>query len=221
MARVKENIFGGVSGRIGNVVSCQRYGKYYLRTLPAEVKHPDTERQLAQRMRFALIQELQQSIRKFLRVGFGAWADGRSAYNAAMSHNLKNALTGVYPDIRIDFPKVQVSKGTLAPAEITALQQNASGSITINWQNNPSDRNSNASDRVLVLLLATEPYSSSTLYLNDLRLSGQATFPLSDALKNRSIHVYLSFFAEDIFAGNIQPKHISDSVYCGEVVANN
>lgn len=220
MARIKENIFGGVSGRIGNVVSCKRYGKYYLRSLPAEVNHPDTEKQLSQRMRFALIQELQQSIIKFLRVGFGAWSEGRSAYNAAMSHNLKNAVTGEYPNMHIDFPKVQVSKGTLAPAEFVAVQQNASGSIIITWQNSQSARNSHPTDRALVLLLATEPYTSVTLFLNDLRMNEQVTIPQPDALRNRTIHVYLSFIAEGIFTGNMQQQHISDSVYCGEVRMN-
>ena len=52
--------FSVFSGRIGNTVLCCRYGKYDLRALPDKVNHPKTEKQMEQRMRFALIQQFLQ-----------------------------------------------------------------------------------------------------------------------------------------------------------------
>jgi hypothetical protein len=83
MARGQSGVLGGFSGQIGNVVSCFRYGKYYLRTLPVKVNHPNTEKWLTQRMRFTLTQQFLKLICKFIHLGFGAYAEGKSTYNAA------------------------------------------------------------------------------------------------------------------------------------------
>lgn len=217
MARIKDSIFGGVSGKIGNVVSCCRYGKYYLRTLPGEVRQPNTQKQLSQRMRFALVQELLQSISQHCRVGFGAYAQGRSAYNAAMSANLKNAVTGDYPDLHIDFSKVQVSKGTLAMAANITMQRTYNDSITIAWQNTIEAKTGNHSDKVVVLLLTTTPFSFISSFTDERRMAGQVSIPLPPDWKSTVIHGYLSFITADIITGNMLAQHISDSAYCGEI----
>lgn len=217
MARIKESIFGGVSGKIGNVVSCCRYGKYYLRTLPAKVKQPNTQKQMAQRMRFALVQELLQTISQHVRVGFGAYAQGRSAYNAAMSANLKDAVTGDYPDLHIGFSKVQVSKGTLAVAENVTMQLTNNESLTIAWQSSSETKRGNPADKVMVLLLATTPFSFNSSIANESRMAGQVTIALPPTWKNTSVHGYLSFITGNVITGNMLPQHISDSVYCGEI----
>lgn len=54
MARLKGNsLHNAFTGKVGNLVGCKWKDTYYIRMRPVSVKHPNTEAQLAQRMRFA------------------------------------------------------------------------------------------------------------------------------------------------------------------------
>jgi hypothetical protein len=46
MATVKNGLWGGFSGKIGNVVGVSRDGAFYLRSLPVQVKNPSRRSRL-------------------------------------------------------------------------------------------------------------------------------------------------------------------------------
>ena len=48
MARLKDGLIGGVSGKIGNVIISSRYGKEYVKSAPDKVKNPKTKEQVKQ-----------------------------------------------------------------------------------------------------------------------------------------------------------------------------
>ena len=217
MARIETGILGGFSGRIGNVVSCYRHGKYYLRTLPEKVNHPNTEKQLAQRMRFTIIQQYLKPISKFIHLGFGAYADGRSAYNAAMSYNLEHALTGSYPFLSIDFAKARVSQGNLPGALNATMQQSGTNGITVTWENVGGAKGAKDTDLAVVLLFdPTTKYVASFTSAGK-RAYGQAHIILPDTPCNKKLYGYLCFINEAVLAGKLNPENISDSCFCGVV----
>jgi len=172
MARIKNSILIGMSGRIGNVVSCCRHGKYYLRTLPVEVHQPDSEKQLTHRMRFALIQQFLKPIRKFIHLGFGAYAEGRSALKAAMSYNLKHALSGSYPNLVIDYAKARVSHGNLPAASEAGMLQCGPDSLLVTWKNTEGVIGAKDTDSALILIYSAEA-GYIDWYLGDGRRSGR------------------------------------------------
>jgi hypothetical protein len=217
MARFEKGVLGGFSGKIGNVVSCLRHGKYYLRTLPVKVNHPNTEKQLAQRMRFSLIQQFLKPINKFIHFGFGAYAEGRSAYNAAMSYNLEHALQGSYPFLSIDFTKARVSHGNLPGALNSAMQQTGTNTITITWENVAGAKGAKDLDIAVVLLFdPTTKYVASFMSAGK-RAVGQAHIILPGASTNKKLYGYLCFINEAVLAGKLKPENISDSCWCGVV----
>jgi len=217
MARFEKGVLGGFSGRIGNVVSCLRHGKYYLRTLPVKVNHPDTEKQLAQRMRFSLVQQFLKPISKFIHLGYGAYADGRSAYNAAMSYNLEHALQGNYPSLSIDFAKARVSQGNLPGALNAMMQVTGTNGIAVVWENIAGANGAKDTDLAVVLLFdPTTKYVASFMSAGK-RTDGQANIILPETPANKKIYGYLCFINEAVLAGKLKPENISNSCFCGVV----
>jgi hypothetical protein len=209
MGRIKDNSLLPFSGRIGNVVSCYRYGRYYLRTLPEKVNQPDTEKQLAQRMRFNLVQSFLKPIKPFIRAGFAAGAIGRSAYNAAMSQNLLHAVVGEYPDLRIDFSKALVSKGTL-PAAAAAMMAVDAAQVTFSWESEAED--TSGMHFANAVLIAPELHDARWQMYTARRKDGRLTMPVPAGWHSRQLAGYLTFFDEQLLSRPPHPAYISNSI---------
>lgn len=54
MAKIKEDIFSGFSGKLGNVIGCKGKNGYYLRTKPEKYKDAKSKGQMKQRSKFML-----------------------------------------------------------------------------------------------------------------------------------------------------------------------
>ncbi|WP_430815364.1 DUF6266 family protein [Carboxylicivirga sp. RSCT41] len=112
MARFK-SINDGTSGKVGNVITYQMYGKSYMRSLPGQYTDKKSERQLAQRQKMQLVNNFLGPYKDVLRLTFKNEAVGRSAFLAAKSYNILHAIRGEYPDQYIDYNQALVSTGTV------------------------------------------------------------------------------------------------------------
>ncbi|MBE0637418.1 MAG: hypothetical protein IH598_02755 [Bacteroidales bacterium] len=214
MGKVSAQMLNGFSGRLGNVVGCLRYGKYYLRTLPEKVNQPNTPKQMAQRMRFRLVQEHLAPYREFLRIGFGGFATGRSAYSAALSHNLRQAITGDYPNLSVDPAKVLLSHGSLPDAQLASLVAEES-SLLFLWQ--PADEN-NPGDRVITIAFCKAFMQAVWKFSQTKREDGEPRVELPAGWRNNDVSGYIGFYNDRILGAGIKPEWISDSSYAGTVI---
>lgn len=57
--------------------------------------------------------EFLKPIKEFIRGGYKTYAVNKSAFNAAVSYMVKNAVSGSYPDIEINYKRMLVSRGDL------------------------------------------------------------------------------------------------------------
>jgi hypothetical protein len=91
-------------------------------------KKPRRDAQKAVNLRFKLVKSFISLTTQFTNVGFRLVALGTTkiAENEAVSYNLKNAVTGTFPDFKLDFTKVLLSRGELPPPEgaTVTLQDN-------------------------------------------------------------------------------------------------
>jgi hypothetical protein len=183
--------------------------------LPDKVHQPNTEKQLAQRMRFKLIQEFLKPLNHFIRLGFGAFATGRSAYSAAMSYNLEHALTGTYPDICIDYAMIRVSRGSLPGAANALMQQKDDKSISFEWECMAGGSGAKDSDMAVVLLF--DPSKNYVEWFSNAGKRGnrQANILLSKTSGSLKLYGYLCFINEHVLTGKFLPENISDSFFCG------
>jgi hypothetical protein len=215
MKKNDDPVFGPYIGRLGNVVSCYRYGKHYLRTLPEKVRQPDTPAQLARRMRFRLVQEYLQPLKAFLRMGFGGYAAGRSAWSAAMSYNLKNALTDKYPHLAVDPGKVLLSRGLLPAADGVSLAGEPAR-LLLTWS--PDDEG-NSSDNVAMIAFCQELKHAVWVMEKAKRKDGAAVLNIPPARENRNMAGFICFYSTRILSDGIKPGLISDSCYAGTLMA--
>jgi len=73
-----------------------------------------------------------------------------------MSYNLTNALTCDYPDVSIDYSRIMLSRGSLAKVQNLSATLSAPDTLTLIWNNNGSDQNSQADNKLMVSLFDGE-----------------------------------------------------------------
>lgn len=210
METIKRGILGGFSGKVGNVVGGSWKGISYMRSLPQSVKNPRTEGQVSQRNKFALTLHFLKPMAAFLRTGWRLYAHRQSAFNAAMSYTLANAITGNYPAYAIDPSKVLISRGLLVPA-VNANAVALSGGIAISWDNNSGISNSKQTDKALIIILNTLKGEAICDTAGTERMSGSQTIAMPADWTNNEVQVYLGFISEDT-------KEVANSVYLGAVI---
>ena len=133
MARNKD-LFGGPSGRIGNVITYGMYGKCYMRSLPGQYHDRKSVRQLAQRQRMQLVNGFLEPYKDVLRMTFRHQANGRSAFYTAKPYNLLHAIEDTYPKQYVDYSKALVSMGKVTLSTQAEIRQEPGG-ILITWHN--------------------------------------------------------------------------------------
>jgi hypothetical protein len=109
MGKISQGILGGISGKVGNVIGGSWKGIDYIRVKPSSVANPRTEGQINQRNKFTAVLEFLQPNLGFLKVGFKNSAIKQTEFNAAMSYNLKNAITGSTQNPAVDYANALLS----------------------------------------------------------------------------------------------------------------
>jgi hypothetical protein len=140
--------FGAFSGKVGNLVGSNWRSITYMRSLPKRSSKPATEKQKAQREKFALAVSFLSPLRDLINVGYSDKSrTTMTAFNKAMDDLLAN-IEGVYPDYSIPYDKVQFSKGRVATVQMT--QDVSAGTINLQWKNR-SSVSAKADDQVILV----------------------------------------------------------------------
>ena len=210
MAIISQGILGGVSGKIGNVIGGSWKGIDYLRIMPASVANPKTPAQMDQRSKFVTVIKFLQPMVDFLRVGFKLYAVKMTQFNNAMSYNLKNAITGAYPDYTIDFSKALVSRGSLAGASEANVASVSATEMTLSWADNTGTGGALATDKSL--LLAYDTNTGTVVYntAGAARSVGAQSLTVPAELSGGTFETFLGFISED---GAL----VANSVYVGSI----
>lgn len=201
-------INGHFHGKVGELVGSHRMGKNYIKRMPKPVEIPASEKQKAQRAKFALTSRLMHPVSKLLRIGFRQQRFPSMACHLAMKHTLKEVITGDYPNYTIDYAKVQFSRGSWGKAEGLKLMP-GKGSIFIIWNGDGFRMNAFGTDRMHLLIY--EPETGTYLHGPEdvLRMQGAAVMLIPEQLNGKKLHVYL-FCTSDF-------GKVSDTVYAGEI----
>ena len=189
----KQKVAGGAfSGRVGRVVECQWKGVRYVRALPAYVNDPKTTAQLTQRAKFKAAHAFVQTLLYTVHVGYAAFAVRQTAYNACLSHTLRQVAVGKDPDVALDYSKALLGEGPLAVAEhsaITLVDQRA----VVTWNHAVVKGNGAASDTTLVALYC--PARNEALQLMDSaqRADGTLSIKLPKEWQQCEVHCFMGF----------------------------
>ena len=211
MGKIDLGILGSFSGKVGNVVGGKWKGISYMRAKATSVSNPRTDGQMSQRSKFALVLAILKPITGFIRVGYKKYTTKQTAFNAAMSYILNNAVTGSSSaDYSVDLAKVLVSRGNLTGA-MNALASSANGVITLNWDDNSGSGNAAQTDKALIVVL--NPVRAESVFDTggNQRVATTEDITVSADWVGESVEVFLGFITED-------GKDVANSSYLGSVV---
>jgi hypothetical protein len=210
MAILKESVIGVLSGKIGQVVGSTWKGISILRVLPASVANPQTDAQLTQRKKWSVTMNFLQPLSEFLQLSFKSYAVKMTGINAAMSYNIKNALTGTYPNIAIDYPNALVSRGNLAGVLNQVASSTVAGTVKFDWEDNSGEIGASALDKTL--LVVYNPTQNQAVTVSQLaeRADGTQTVTVPDSFSGDLVQCYMAYITADGVT-------VSNSAFAGAV----
>lgn len=217
MGTIKKGILGGVSGKIGNVVGGSWKGIDYLRVLPANVSDANSPSQITQRNKFMVVIKFLQPITEFIRIGFRGLAVKQTAFNAAMSYNFHNALTGEYPDIAIDYAQAAVSRGNLPAAVNPVCASAEEAKVSVSWEPNTGQGQASPDDVAMVLVY--NPTLKEAIYVLNAgtRADATANVDLPNNFSGDDVHCYVCFMVLETALVGGAKNAISNSAYAGSI----
>jgi hypothetical protein len=211
MGKFTKGVNGGFFGKTGSVVGSKWKGIHYMRGLPDPVKRKASPLQIIQQERFRFVSRFLQSIQPIIKTGFRNVEFKRSALNAALSDVMNNALDGEYPDFKIDYQDLSISRGALyAPNGCTAKM--GEDKIDFSWNDDSAFKYVDEDDEVMLVALSDSHFP---LYSVGEYLRPQASGSLSilNVPSGTVFHCYLAM-------ASVQNKMVSNSNYLGEVTVS-
>ena len=213
MGKIGRGILGGVSGKVANVVGARWKGIDYIRAKPQSVANPRTLLQVNQRTKFALVLRFLQPNLNFIKIGYKNYAVKKSQFNSAMSFILNNAIIGVSPDFEIDYSLALLSRGNLAGASNPVFDLTTPGQVQFSWDDNSTDGNALATDKVMVV--AYNPLKGESVYLTEgaTRADLSQTVIIPNSYAGDDLQLFISFM-------NAEETQLSNSIYIGSGTAS-
>lgn len=214
MGTYKKGILGSFSGKVGTVVGSSWNGIEYMRSLPKPSSKAPTDLQLIQRAKFGLVNGFLQPISMLVNLGYKSLAFQKTGYNLATSEIIAEAISGVYPDLEIDFSKVLFSKGSLTGVWNVVSTSANPAEISINWTDNSGSGTAKPTDKAVVLIY--NPEKSQFVYNLEngaTRSAATDTLSLPAEFSGDTVQVWIAFMTPD-------KKSFSTSIYAGQILVS-
>jgi hypothetical protein len=207
MAKLTQGINGPFSGKVGAVVGYTWKGIPVMRGRPSARTKPFTPKELNQQAKFRIMNRFLRPANSLLNVTFAHLAVRMSAFNKAFSYNIKNAITGVAPNLAIDYGMALVSRGDLPGAESATVSTVSPGLLQFTWTDNSGKGNAKATDKAYVAVYSEE--LGNWDYRLDIatRSQGKCEMIMMN-FPGKLVQTFIGFISAD-------GKDASDSLYTG------
>ncbi|MDA3879128.1 MAG: DUF6266 family protein [Prolixibacteraceae bacterium] len=132
MTVVSNPLIGKSSGSVGGVTFTSWKGINVIKTKPAVVANPKSDKQTAQRAAFSSIVSIYRVMVSILVLGFKELAIKKSTFNAFVSVNLKNAYNvSAPPAADLVASEIVISKGTISATPLDSAMLSAGAGTAI------------------------------------------------------------------------------------------
>jgi hypothetical protein len=205
------NSEGGFIGKIGGTVVYQSSGQWVKRSIGLITK-PPTIAQLACREKMRLVSSCLKPVKDLLPIGFerSQHVSGMAAYNLACKYNLSHAITGEYPELRIDYGKVLFAEGTM-PVVTGCKAELSDKGIRFSWDKTEDSKLTRWNDQVTVIAYFPDELDAKFQICAAARKDGEALLQLPKYRTPVVIQTYLSFVSAN-------KKLTSNSAYTGQLL---
>lgn len=210
MARIKDGILGGFTGKIGNLVGYKHRGIDVVQTLPVIPKSRKTPEAIqAERDRMKLVSHFVRSLKPVLAISIRPARTDMTHQNFVVKQITKQALTGEHPNLAIDYCKVQLSHGFLPTVNKAEVVHNGDHFL-FTWISNALPGTTRSRDSALVVAYNPENNRTNFLLTESIRHEGSAQLSFK-SMPPGEYQTWLVFVSEN-------GKEASPTVYCGKVV---
>ncbi|WP_316817387.1 DUF6266 family protein [Pedobacter nyackensis] len=209
MARIKNGILGGFSGKVGTVVGYNLGDESHMRALPR--RHAKfTENELLNMAKFKLVQDHLTPLKDFLRVGFKDYGTKMGGYRSAISYTRKIALVSDDAGFYIDPALLKVSGGNLPQAVNPVAIFEDPMHVKFTWDITNISSEYRADQAMLLIYDVSDRAVITYILSGNFRSSGSQTVEIPNTFKGKEVDVYIGFVAAD------RSKQ-SDSQYLGKI----
>lgn len=212
MGKIGQGILGGLSGKVGNIIGGSWKGIDYIRIKPTSVANPRTEGQVNQRNKFTATLEFLQPNKDFINVGYKSFAIKQTAFNAAMSYVLNNAIIGVTPDFSVDYSSALLSKGILSKALNPTADLTTAGQVSFSWDDNSTENNAKRTDKAMLLVYNPIKNESTYQLAGAERITGTDVLTIPNTYAGDTVELFMAFVSLD--------GKVSNSSYIGSEIAS-
>jgi hypothetical protein len=144
MAKMKQGIFGGLSGKVGNLTGSSWKGTPVVKSRPQSVAYPATTGQVAQTTKMsAIVAFCKPILSSWIKPLWDRAAVGMSGYNAFVKANIAEFADGVVDS----YSTLAMSRGTMAATRIeTVVFSNLNKVVTLTWDTSSMSGLQNSTD---------------------------------------------------------------------------
>jgi hypothetical protein len=198
------------SGKFSNVVGATWNGISYIRAAPHwKGGYKPTAKQIANQQKFRFAMEQLKHFRRLFELTIEK-QDGQSRASQAMTAMLRDAITGAHPDLAMDYSRMLVAKGSLAPALEASANSAGAGTISFQWSHDPDVKKSNERFHQAMFVAYLGENEGVYHYLHGpYRRENRWEWQIP-SLAGKSVHTWMSFRSMDM-------RMIANSVYTGVV----
>lgn len=199
------------NGSVGNMTVTKWKDKLVMKQKAETVANPQTDAQMIQRSKFAILVAVSKAIPLFVRIGFKEVSLSMTEFNKFVSVNSGNDyLTWNSTQWEADPSKLEISKGSLETAAISfGSFSNGATSITVSFPTSAVG-NQSTGDKLYCFISANGKSGKSIGTVS--RSAGSASLTMSSALATSDeVHVYAYFVSAD-------GTKVSDTVYAFDTV---
>lgn len=192
MATFKEGINGPFKGKVGSVIGSSWRKIPYMKGMRGITsrKPAPTTKQAAQHVKFRLLNRFFTPVARLLEVGFGAYTSRATGKNVAFSYNYDHAFLEDGDQIRLNYPALKFSHGSLYTAGAEEAVATEDG-IRVQWDPKTYGVGGAMDDVAYAIVYSV----SSNIFLDEtaLRHEGSVFVPFEEPSRGNEVHVWLFF----------------------------
>ncbi|MVZ61030.1 DUF6266 family protein [Sphingobacterium humi] len=197
MARISKGILGGLSGKIGNVVGSSWRNIDYVRAKGKYSQKEPSEKQLSIQQRFKMASDFMRPLSPFINIGFN---DRKNRHSYAVVDQIgaliKTGFSGNYPAQKLNYPTIQVSRGSLQDLRFLQLTAIMPSVLSFSWEYDEGKYAGHPNDQVFIIAYEA---NSHEFYMFDTAKRSDKKFEkeLPARYESRDLHCWLFCLAHE------------------------
>lgn len=195
MGKYKDGIKGSFSGKVGAVIGSSWKGKPYMKSVPLKFHDAKTEGQMLHRAKFSAAVAFSKKLKSFAMKSFVEFAKDKSAYNAVMQYNFRNAFKADESGVETFYDRIMVGRGSLTAAAGVSFSRDG-GNVIVSWTDNSGDGSAKSKDIAMMALIDTTNMNVET-FENVGRRSDTTGMVETKINPDHEVACYLTFYSEE------------------------